>query len=67
VAENRYYEPSDRGHEAVVADRLRGWRQGAPGSMPEDPDDDGSAEGSAGASAGGSADPDPADGSPDRK
>jgi putative ATPase len=23
-----YYEPSDRGHEAVVAERLRGWRQG---------------------------------------
>jgi putative ATPase len=31
-----YYEPSDRGHEAVVADRLRGWRQG-PGTAPEDP------------------------------
>jgi putative ATPase len=26
VAGNRYYEPSDRGHEAVVADRLRRWR-----------------------------------------
>ena len=23
---HRYYEPSDRGHEAVVADRLRRWR-----------------------------------------
>jgi len=26
VAGNRYYEPSDRGHEAVVAERLRRWR-----------------------------------------
>jgi len=26
VAANRYYEPSDRGHEAVVAERLRRWR-----------------------------------------
>ena len=26
VAGNRYYEPSDRGHEVVVADRLRRWR-----------------------------------------
>jgi putative ATPase len=25
---NRYYEPSDRGHEAVVAERLRRWRTG---------------------------------------
>jgi putative ATPase len=24
-----YYEPSDRGHEAVVADRLRSWRSGS--------------------------------------
>jgi putative ATPase len=31
-----YYEPSGRGHEAVVADRLRGWRQG-PETAPEDP------------------------------
>ncbi len=29
VAGNRYYEPSDRGHEAVVADRLRRWRRTA--------------------------------------
>ncbi len=28
VAENRYYEPSDRGHEAVVAERLARWRAG---------------------------------------
>jgi putative ATPase len=31
----RYYEPSDRGHEAVVAERLRKWRgegDGAAGS-----------------------------------
>jgi putative ATPase len=27
LAGNRYYEPSDRGHEAVVAERLRQWRQ----------------------------------------
>jgi putative ATPase len=26
LAGNRYYEPSDRGHEAVVAERLRRWR-----------------------------------------
>jgi putative ATPase len=26
LARNRYYEPSDRGHEAVVGDRLRRWR-----------------------------------------
>ncbi len=25
----RYYEPSDRGHEAVVSERLRRWRSGA--------------------------------------
>ncbi|MGD0880439.1 MAG: replication-associated recombination protein A, partial [Acidimicrobiales bacterium] len=29
VSENRYYEPSDRGHEAVVAERLRQWRADA--------------------------------------
>ena len=27
VAGHRYYEPSDRGHEAVVAERLRRWRR----------------------------------------
>jgi putative ATPase len=32
-----YYEPSDRGHEAVVADRLRGWRHPGPKPAPEDP------------------------------
>jgi putative ATPase len=26
LARNRYYEPSDRGHEAVVGERLRRWR-----------------------------------------
>ncbi len=26
--EGTYYEPSDRGHEAVVAERLRRWREG---------------------------------------
>ncbi|HVC68240.1 MAG TPA: replication-associated recombination protein A [Acidimicrobiales bacterium] len=59
LGDARYYEPSDRGHEAVVADRLRGWREGGPGSSPDDPDDRGSG--------GGSAEPDPADESPDRK
>ncbi|HVC67534.1 MAG TPA: replication-associated recombination protein A [Acidimicrobiales bacterium] len=32
VAGTTYYEPSDRGHEAVVADRLRTWRAGGVGS-----------------------------------
>ncbi len=30
LAGNRYYEPSDRGHEAVLADRLRRWRHEEP-------------------------------------
>ncbi len=48
LGEARYYEPSDRGHEAVVADRLRGWRQGGAGSTPEDPDDGGTGDHSPG-------------------
>jgi putative ATPase len=32
---HRYYEPSDRGHEAVLSERLRGWR-GLPAEGPED-------------------------------
>ncbi len=32
VAGTTYYEPSDRGHEAVVAERLRQWRSGGTGS-----------------------------------
>ena len=28
VAGNRYYEPSEHGHEAIVAERLRRWRDG---------------------------------------
>lgn len=28
VSENKYYEPSDRGHEAVIAERLKRWRAG---------------------------------------
>ncbi len=41
LAGNRYYEPSDRGHEAVVAERLRRLREGVPrdgdtGGGPED-------------------------------
>jgi putative ATPase len=35
LAANRYYEPSDRGHEAVVAERLRRWRhEESPGGGP---------------------------------
>jgi putative ATPase len=30
LAGNRYYEPSDRGHEAVVGERLRRWRHEEP-------------------------------------
>ncbi len=41
-----YYEPSDRGHEAVVGERLRRWRQG---------DDDGGAAGDRGAAGDGDA------------
>jgi putative ATPase len=38
VADHRYYEPSDRGHEAAVAERLRRWRDGpgAPGAAEDD-------------------------------
>ena len=31
LGDARYYEPSDRGHEAVVAERLRRWRGDGPG------------------------------------
>ena len=46
VAEHRYYEPSDRGHEAVVAERLRQWRSagveaGADVATGDPADDDG--------------------------
>jgi len=46
VAEHRYYEPSDRGHEAVVAERLRqlrsaGIEAGADMATGDPPDDDG--------------------------
>jgi putative ATPase len=39
VAEHRYYEPSDRGHEAVVAERLERWRDGgrSEGGADDDP------------------------------
>jgi putative ATPase len=41
LAGNRYYEPSDRGHEAVVAERLRHWRRtGAAGVAEHDGQDD---------------------------
>jgi putative ATPase len=33
-----YYEPSDRGHEAVVADRLRSWRSGSDEGLGADQD-----------------------------
>ena len=32
VAGTVYYEPSDRGHEAIVAERLRHWRDGGGGA-----------------------------------
>ena len=35
IAGHRYYEPSDRGHEAVVAERLRRWRGGDDGTLPD--------------------------------
>ncbi len=35
VAGHRYYEPSDRGHEAVVAERLRRWRSGDDDPAPD--------------------------------
>jgi len=35
IAGHRYYEPSDRGHEAVVAERLRRWRGGDDGTPPD--------------------------------
>ena len=38
LAGNRYYEPSDRGHEAVVAERLRRWRGGEPAGHDEGAD-----------------------------
>ena len=37
VAGNRYYEPSDRGHEVVVAERLRHLRSGKGRPGPADP------------------------------
>ncbi len=44
-----YYEPSDRGHEAVVADRLRGWRgRGRPGERIDEPGGDGPSGGGPG-------------------
>ena len=38
VAGTVYYEPSDRGHESVVAERLRRWRGQAPGPDDHLPD-----------------------------
>ena len=37
LSANRYYEPSDRGHEAVVAERLRRWREGGEGGEGGEP------------------------------
>jgi len=45
LQDHRYYEPSDRGHEAVVAERLARWRaDGRPGDDPEPADDPSPAE-----------------------
>ena len=41
LAGNRYYEPSDRGHEAVVADRLRARRHPGGGTAAEEPEQGG--------------------------
>jgi putative ATPase len=47
LAGNRYYEPSDRGHEAVVAERLRRWRrEDGTGDDHSDPVDDEPMDGS---------------------
>jgi putative ATPase len=46
---NRYYEPSDRGHEAVVGERLRRWRhQGFPDGAPPEANEDHPPTGSSG-------------------
>jgi putative ATPase len=38
LGDARYYEPSDRGHEAVVGERLRQWRAGSrSGALPDTP------------------------------
>jgi putative ATPase len=49
VAGNRYYEPSGRGHEAVLSERLRRWRQEDP---PGEAADGGGSPGSSGADSG---------------
>ncbi len=41
VASTRYYEPSDRGHEAVVSERLRRWRAGGEEPVAPEPAVDG--------------------------
>ena len=46
LAGNRYYEPSNRGHEAVLAERLRRWRH-------EDPAEDAESPGTPGTGGGG--------------
>jgi len=47
LMDHRYYEPSDRGHEAVVAERLARWRgKGAEAGSPALPVDAGSSPGS---------------------
>jgi putative ATPase len=47
LSANRYYQPSDRGHEAVVAERLRRWRREGPegGAAAVGGADDGAAAG----------------------
>jgi putative ATPase len=50
LATNRYYEPSDRGHEVVVAERLQRWRnQGLLDSAEPGAAEDGPPAGSGGA------------------
>jgi putative ATPase len=39
LAGNRYYEPSERGHEAVLSERLHRWRHEDPVEEPGDGDD----------------------------
>ena len=40
VAGHRYYEPTDRGHEAALAQRLAAWRQEGVGGSDSETDED---------------------------
>jgi putative ATPase len=49
VAGHRYYEPTDRGHEAALAQRLAGWRrEGVPGQEGDPTPETGGAEADSG-------------------